>query len=318
MKGEKRGISRTGKIDGRRRKEGDDVQRLRGTLYADDAGLVSRSPEGLEGMITVMVTACLSCGLTVSRAQTDTMCLQAKGGGNVSFTINTAGRVYKPTTEFVYLGGDITADRDLSIEITRLLQKDWACFQRYHMEIYDRPGARLRLKVGLLKTEMVETLLYGCMTWSPNKLDYGKLRRVHHSMLFRCLGWRKRKRGDHTLSCANTLSKTASESIEAIVRKRRILFAGFVARMGEERLLQRVTFWEIVGGKGYSGQKEKNRMENLKEDVSVFEMKFEGWRKAAQKAGRWFRRVEEGAELFMRNWHEKERRKAAKRRANAA
>ena len=34
--------------------------------------------------------------------------------------------------------------------------------------------------------------------------------------------------------------------------------------------------------------------------------------------GRWFRRVEEGAELFMRNWHETERRKAAERRAKAA
>ena len=33
---------------------------------------------------------------------------------------------------------------------------------------------------------------------------------------------------------------------------------------------------------------------------------------------RWFRRVEEGAELFIRNWHEKERRKAAERRAKAA
>ena len=47
-------------------------------------------------------------------------------------------------------------------------------------------------------------------------------------------------------------------------------------------------------------------------------MKLEGWRKAAQKAGRSFRRVEEGAEFFMRNWHETERRKAAQRRTKAA
>ena len=47
-------------------------------------------------------------------------------------------------------------------------------------------------------------------------------------------------------------------------------------------------------------------------------MKFKGWRKAVQKAGRWFRRLEEGAELLMRNWHETERRKAAERRAKAA
>eukprot|EP00904_Undaria_pinnatifida_P008271 jgi/Undpi1/4574/HiC_scaffold_18.g07928.m1 len=88
--------------------------------------------------------------------------------------------------------------------------------------------------------------------------------------------------------------------------------------MGEERLPQRVVFGELIGGKGYSAGQEQDLMAHLKEDMSVFGMKFEGWRKAAQKAGRWFRRVEEGAELFMPNWHETERRKAAERRAKAA
>ena len=216
------------------------------------------------------------------------MCLQTEGGWKVSFTINAAGHVHKQTIEFVYLGGAITADRDLGIKITRRLQRAWACFQRYKMEICDRPGVRVRLKVRLLKAEVVEILLYGCMTWSPNKPDYDRLRRVHHSMLLRCLGWRKRKRDDHTLSYVDALAKTASKSIEAIARKRRILFAGFVARTGEERLPQRVMFGQLVGGKGYSGGQEKDWMAHLKEDVSVLRIKFEGWRKAAQKTGRWF------------------------------
>ena len=59
-------------------------------------------------------------------------------------------------------------------------------------------------------------------------------------------------------------------------------------------------------------------MAHLKEDMSIFGMKFEGWRKAPQKAGRWLRRVEKGAELLMRKWHETERRKAAERRTKAA
>ena len=36
-------------------------------------------------------------------------------------------------------------------------------------------------------------------------------------------------------------------------------------------------------------------------------IKFEGWREAAQKVGRWFRRVEEGAEVFMRKRHKGEK-----------
>ena len=64
-------------------------------LYADDAGIVSRSSEGLERMMTVIMTACSSFGLTVSEAKTEIMCLETKGEGKVSFAINAAGQVYK-------------------------------------------------------------------------------------------------------------------------------------------------------------------------------------------------------------------------------
>ena len=99
-----------------------------------------------------------------------------------------------------------------------------------------------------------------------------------HSMLLRCLGWPKRKRDDHTLLHADALAKTASESVEVIVRKRRILFAAFVTRVGEERLPQSVMFGELVGRTGYAwGQgKEKSWVDHLKEDVSVFGVKFKG------------------------------------------
>ena len=72
--------------------------------------------------MTAIVTACSSFRLAVSKAKTKIMCLETKSGGKVSFTIN-AGHVYKQTIQFVYLGGAITADRDLSNEITRRLQR---------------------------------------------------------------------------------------------------------------------------------------------------------------------------------------------------
>ena len=39
------------------------------------------------------------------------------------------------------------------------------------MEIYDRPSVRLRVKVQMLKAEVLETLLYGGVT-CPSKADY--------------------------------------------------------------------------------------------------------------------------------------------------
>lgn len=38
------------------------------------------------------------------------------------------------------------------------------------------------------------------------------------------------------LSNADALAETGCENVETTVRKRRIIFAGFVARMGNERL----------------------------------------------------------------------------------
>ena len=66
------------------------------------------------------------------------------------------------------------------------------------------------------------------------------------------------KREDHILFYAHALVKTYSKSTEATARRRRILFAGFVARMGEERLPRRVMFGEMVGGKGYFFGQEKD------------------------------------------------------------
>ena len=91
---------------------------------------------------------------------------------------------------------------------------------------------------------------------------------------------------DHTLPYVDALAKTAFEGVEAIVRKRRILFAGFVARIGDERLPQRVMFEELVGGNGYYGGKDKDWMAHLKHGVSVLGMILEGGRRSAQKTGR--------------------------------
>ena len=101
---QKRARARSGRVDRQRKEE--EAQTMWGMLYADDVGIVSRSPEeGLEKMMTVIMAACAAFGLTVSEAKTEIMCLQTKGGGHVPFTVTAAGQVYKQTVEFVYLGG---------------------------------------------------------------------------------------------------------------------------------------------------------------------------------------------------------------------
>ena len=129
-----------------------------------------------------------------------------------------------------------------------------AASEKYTLELYDRPSAPLELKIRMLRAEVHKTMLYGCVTWSPRACHYDTLRRAHHRFLTRCIGWRKHNRADHLISYLDTLIiKTGSESIEATLRRRRILFTGFVARMRDTRLPKCVMFGELVGGAGCVG-----------------------------------------------------------------
>ena len=178
-------------------------------------------------------------------------------------------------------------------------------------ELYDRPSAPLELKIRMLKAEVLETMLYGCVTWSPRACHYDTLRRAHHSFLTRCIGWRKRNRTDHLIPYLDTLVKTGSESIEAILRKRRILFAGFVVRMENTSLPKCVMFGELVGGAGSTGGQEKLWMWCLLDDLRVFGIHPDKWTIAAQDEGEGHRTAKQGAEFFMTKWIAAERARAA-------
>ena len=72
------------------------------SLYADDAGVVSKSPEQLGKMMDVIVTVCAAFGLTVSEAKTEIMCLRTRGMSDAAstFSVEAAGQVYKQTHYF--------------------------------------------------------------------------------------------------------------------------------------------------------------------------------------------------------------------------
>ena len=89
-------------------------------------------------------------------------------------------------------------------------------------------------------------------------------------LFLRCIGWKRERRdGYHVLTYTDTLAQTGCEDVETTERKRSILFAGFVARMNNERLPKRVMFGEVDRGKGYSGWQEQGWTGCLERDLSL-------------------------------------------------
>ena len=99
--------------------------------YADDAGVVLQSPEQLRKMMGVIVVVCAAFGLIVSEAKTEIVCLRAKGmpESTAIFSVEVAGQVYKQTNEFVYIGGNVNHNVNLSIEVDRRIRNAWCSFR---------------------------------------------------------------------------------------------------------------------------------------------------------------------------------------------
>ena len=138
---------------------------------------------------------------------------------------------------------------------------------------------------------------------------------LRHAAPTRCIGWRKHNRADHPISYLDTLLKTGSETIEATLRWRRILFAGFVARVEGTRLPKCVMSGEMVGGAGCVGGQEKEWMGCFLDDLRAFGINSDQWTTAAQDEGEWRRTAEQGAEYFMAKWIVAEKTKAVLRHA---
>ena len=108
------------------------------------------------------------------------------------------------------------------------------------------------------------------------------LRRAHHNFLTGCIGWRNNDRADHPISYLDTLTKTGSENIEATLRRRRILFAGFVARMEDTSLPKCVMFGELMGGAGCVEGLGKEWMGCFPDDLRAFSINADQWTTATQ------------------------------------
>ena len=186
----------------------------------------------------------------MSEKKTETMLLRTPDQAPCTspLAIEAAGQRYRQTTQLSYLGGPIDASADIMPQIKRRVQLAWACFIRFTRKLCDMESAPLALKLRMLKAEVMDTLLYGCVTWTLGKEHFAELRTTHHRFLLRIIRFQPRQRIDRLMSYAKALKKAQCESVGTTICKRRLLFAGAVQRTHNERLTRRVMFGTMAGG----------------------------------------------------------------------
>ena len=272
-----------------------------GMLYAHDAYIVSRSPQGLAKMMEVIVEVCRAFALTVSAKKTETMCMPPPHTARTMVRVEAAGQIYKQVQSFTNLGGSVTETPDMSVEIAKRTRACWMhIISRYLRELYDQPRIVLSLKTRMVKAEAIEALLYGCSTWTLRQEHYAKLRTVHHGVLLRIIG-AQRKRPDHRMTSYNNraLEITRCESIERTLRTGRLLWAGTLIRMSGGRLPKRIVFGNLEGAvRRGRGGKEKEWTDCVQSNIRAFGITGD-WKATALKTEAWVDTVTEGGRRFM-------------------
>ena len=242
-----------------------------GMLYAENACIVSRSPQGLAKMMEVIAEVCRAFPLTVSAKKTETMCMPPPRTPRTMVRVEAAGKIYKQVQSFTYLGRAVTETPDMSVEIARRTRVCCMRIRRYLRELYDQPKIALSFKTRMVNAEAIEALLYGCSTWTLRQENYAKLRTVHDRVLLRIIG-AQRKRPDHRMTSYNrALDITRCENIETTLRTTRLLWAGMLIRMSGGRLPRRIMFGNLEGAvRRGRGGKEKEWTDCVQSNIRAF------------------------------------------------
>ena len=89
----------------------------------------------------------------------------------------------KVVRKFCYLGGFLSQNACIDDEITSRISKASASFGRLHHRLWSDHGIRLSTKIGVYRTVVLTTLLYGSDSWTWYRRHVKKLDQFH----LRCL-----------------------------------------------------------------------------------------------------------------------------------
>lgn len=183
-------------------------------------------------------------------------------------------------------------------------------------KLFDNKAKWTAFKVVLFKQEVLETLLYGCATWTLKESDYVVLSRYHRFFLHRITGFRKSTldiTGRRLISYRQLLHITGCECIEALIRRRQLTFAGHIVRMSNDRLPKILMLGELqTTNRGRKGAR-KTWLTWLNDDLKLFNITTANWISGAQDEEKWAQEIDRGAKQFMLSWITRENAKHNKR-----
>jgi len=260
--------------------------------YADDIAILARTPQELQLMVDRVAAAASRLGLCINAAKTKVMAVATADVPQIS----VAGEILGVVQTFTYLGSNISAEGNGSVEIRTRIAKARSAFGLLNRCVWRERRISLKTKERLYDACIRSVLLYGCETWPMKKDDLDRLSAFEH------ICWRRILRIPYTAHVENeTVRKRFhhEELTEHLLQKRRLRWLGHALRMPDERLPKATLMANgLPGWKRPLGRPRKTWQRTVQvDDLTKFERKFSrkswkaDWRQhcetAAHDRSRW-------------------------------
>ncbi|XP_050187470.1 uncharacterized protein LOC126648484 [Myiozetetes cayanensis] len=249
-------------------------------LYADDAALVAHTEVALQRLTSCFAEAAELFGLEVSLKKTEVLYQPAPQEVSHHPHITIGETELKSVQQFNYLGSIISSDGKIDAEIDNRLAKAYRAFGKLHKRVWRKKKST---KISVYRAVVLSALLYGSESWVIYPHHLRLLERFHQ----RCLRTILNIHWTDYVTNTSVLEQAAVTSIEAMLLRTQLSWAGHVSRMQDYRLPKIVLYGELATGCRKRGAPKRRYKDCLKQSLSLGHIDHHHWSTLASSREAW-------------------------------
>ena len=228
--------------------------------FADGCALMTHKPGDLQDMLNSFSDASKKFGLIISLGKTEVLFQRAPNSVAPQPAIFIDSVELKVVDSFKYQGSMISNDGSLDKEIASRISKASQAPGRLRNRLLNHHNVTLDTTLKVYRAVVISSLLYGCETLTIYRRHLKQLERFHQRALRSILGIRWQDRVTNT----EVFERTNCISIEAMLLKSCLRWAGHVIRMEDHRIPKRFLFGELEEGHRKQGHPCKRFKDTVK------------------------------------------------------
>ena len=256
---------------------------IRDLLYADDCDLVTHTEEDMQQLMDCISRACKSFGLTISIEKTKVMYQPAPGKAYAEPNIMVDDERLEVVKKFVYLGSTLNNSCTLNDEILARIQKATDAFRALEARCWKKRSIKLTTKIKVYSACVLSSLLYSCETWALYKKHLKILERFHQRSLRHIMNisWSQK------IPDTEVLERSGLGSIESLLLRHRLRWAGKLVCMSDSRLPKQVFFGALAEGKRPQHKPKLRFKDCLKRSLEQCKMNIDSWQDDCSNETEW-------------------------------